>query len=200
MYKNMLSLFSAMVMALCSSYASSSTVSLNPAMLTVGPNQTFTVDLVLNFDPDPAADGQFSPATGNSYAGDVIMNYDSNALAFNGFTADPAQPSGLVITGLSSGTGVYSLRFSQAEFASSTGGNIGSYSFTSKNFTGNTQLMIDDANPSGSFVATVSGTLMSFNPSDPFGGATISAVPVPAAAWLMFSGLGLLGYVSRRSS
>jgi hypothetical protein len=57
---------------------------------------------------------------------------------------------------------------------------------------------LGDAEPFlGSFFNT-DAVVKKFEPA--FNGAEVSVVPIPAAAWLMMSALGILGGLSRRRS
>lgn len=196
MYKNMLSLFGAFALAVVSSTVFSATVTLDPGSLTVTPNQTFTVDIRLNVDPA----SEFGiPASAVIYSGDVKIQYIGTDLTLNGFALDSAQPGAASFNELSKIPGTsLALRFDNIAFTGNSGGVIGSYSFTGNNFSGVSDLVIADDNSGGSFVVVdTNNAVSSFNPTA-FTGATISAVPVPAAAWLMLSGLGLFGFSVRR--
>lgn len=193
MYKNSLSLFGAIALAVVSSHVFSATISLDPGSLTVTPNQSFNIDLRL--DIDPLAEFGVDPVDA-AYSGDVVIQYDGNDLVLDGFALDAAQSGAGSFSELSNTSGTYALRFNGIAFSATSGGVIGSLSFTGKGFSGDSSLMIGDNNPGNSLVILAGGSLQNLLPI--FTGTTVSAVPVPAAAWLMLSGMGLLGFSTRR--
>jgi hypothetical protein len=72
---------------------------------------------------------------------------------------------------------------------------VGSLSYTGVNLGYAVVTMADNDLPAGGWFAT-DGTSLVVN----YGSARINVVPVPAAAWLMMSGLGvLLGFIRKRN-
>ena len=196
MYKKVSALLGACFAVLWSSYSSAITVSpqavlsLAPSAIDVNMGDVVSIDLLLDATP-------FSGTTMSEiYTGQVRVGYDPAKVDFLGFTE---AVSGTTMT-LSSGADNFVIQFGDLTFPTANTGRIGTYSFKVRNMAGSAMIDVADANPSGSFgiqspfapfTPQVAGTTLNIQPS---------AVPVPAAAWLMFSGLGLLGVAGRRSS
>jgi hypothetical protein len=165
--------------------AMAATISLVPSSATVSAGDSFTVTLVLD-----AAD-----ARGNQpgeFRGKILVDFGSSA-AYNSFTYDaPAVSFGAETVNAED----VALGFDLANGV----GVIGSFSFTATGNAGDIiSLNIEDAVPFiGSFFNT-DPTVTAFTPD--FIGASVTVIPVPAAAWLMIGALGaLLGRFARRKS
>lgn len=163
--------------------ASAATVQLIPSVTEVAEGQQFTVDLYMD-----AADGPDDHP--GSFQGLVSVSFDGALAQFDSFSYQgPAQSSGPQF----SGPGLVQLGFEQAVDV----GVIGTYTFTALGDAGSViSLGVADSFPSIGTFANIDPTNTPFTPE--FVGGEVSVVPLPAAAWLMLSGLGMLGGLARR--
>jgi hypothetical protein len=198
MCKSIFALFSASVFVLWSSLSSAASVSLVPSSSAVNTSDTFTVDLVLD------ARDMYGTTKSETFTGEVLIDYDPTQLDFQGFTeAVPGTTMPLVISTtsdttlgpLNNGRDKFALTFGNLTFTTPNIGTIGTYTFMAKDMTGAALIDIADNGPLGGF--GVQDPFSSFDPQDI--NTTVNVIPIPAAAWLMFSGLGMLGFISRRS-
>lgn len=165
--------------------ARAATVTLVPSPGNVIQNGTFTVDLMLN-----AAD-----APGNhpgSFVGKVTVDFDPTRIAYQSFaySVPASQFSVAPTTGTVGGRQTVSLGFMNATDV----GKIGVFTFSAPGGLGTTSLGIADYNK------FLKNSFVSKNPTDQifypaFNGTsvTVSAVPLPATAWLLVTGFGLIG-------
>lgn len=201
MFKFFLSLFSGCVVSLASSIASSSTVTLVPSKSTLGLNEVFTIDLVLD------ANDAVGPHPG-LYSGSVTIDYDPAVLVFNNSTGFTEAITGttMVSTSGAGSRNTVTVGFGGVTFnVTPDAGSLGVFTFQANGMPSTATLVdINDTNGLGSFVNSAGS-----QPGDPIneffpvpGDVTLniqtSAVPLPAAAWLMLSGLGLFGFSVRR--
>jgi hypothetical protein len=159
------------------------TVSLEPATGFVSEGGQFTVNLYMDA----------SDATGNhpgSFRGKVLVDFDATLVDYVGFEYNsPATELGTAVLETDS----VQLGFDTANDV----GIIGTFTFDVLGSAGSViSLELNDALPNlGSFFNT-DPIVAKFTPTTY--GAEVSVVPIPAAAWLMLSALGVLGGLSRR--
>ena len=165
--------------------ATAATLQLIPSVAEVNPGETFTVDLYMDAADAPG----LHPG---AFQGFVTINFVNQLVRFDGFDYTGATEFG---GGPIVDTGQITLGFDDAQDV----GVIGSFTFKARNATAPGEILnfslIDAVPVLGSFVNTVP-TIQPFTPD--ISGAGVSVVPLPAAAWLMLSGLGLLGGMAAR--
>jgi len=160
------------------------TVSLDPSTGFVSEGGQFTVNLVMDA----------SDAIGNhpgSFSGMVLVDFDAALVDYVGFEYNsPATEFGTAVIETNS----VQLGFNTANDV----GIIGTFTFDVLGSAGSIiSLGLDDALPRiGTFFNNDPIANQKFEPV--FSGAEVSVVPIPAAAWLMLSALGILGGLSRR--
>ena len=172
----------ATLLGLASVNSQAASISFNETVVIPPPN-VFGLDLLIDFS-DIATTGGAVDLTWDS----SVIQYN-NDFAFNptftsrdeGFDVIDFQAPGL----LSVGFGTLGTPIGDAIVAGTLG-------FTYVGGATNISLQ-DSIKWSGFFDAT--GALIPVN----YTGATVNAVPIPAALWLMISGLGVLGFSAKRS-
>lgn len=191
---NKAQLFSGLLVATMfwSAAAYSATVTLIPSDSIVGQGDAFTIDLMLDANDAPGSHP-------GEYQGDILITYDPDFFTFTSFSAAQINTTLPVVTGSASGLNTLTLTFGALQFNSSPdAGLIGTFVFAADVAQlGVSDITVDDANALGSF-ANQKPVPTSFQPD--FFGTTVQIVPVPAAAWLFASALGLLGWARRSSA
>lgn len=173
-----------------STTALAASVSLVPSSATVVEGGVFSIDLTMN-----AADAPGSHP--GLFGGEIIIDFDPSLVSFSvsdfSINAPATLQSGPTI-GSNGGLQTVTIGFDNALDI----GVIGTFSFTA---TGSVGSMIGFSLDDPGFFSSFANALPSNTPFTPnFFGTTveITAVPVPAAAWLMLSALGAFGIGARR--
>lgn len=187
----------AILLGLASVSAQAATISLMPTSANINIGETATFDMYLD-----AAD------VGGILAGGLDLFYDIGILRYNGdFAFDPLFPTDpsfsrlgddcatTAALGCSVPGEINGIAFGNFTGLGASGPTlVGSLSFTGMANGTSLLTMFDNDTPAGSWFATDTTAIV----MDYIGAEVV--VPVPAAAWLMLSGLGLLGGIARRKA
>lgn len=171
--------------------AEAASVHLLPSSASVRQGDTFAVSLSLDASDAPGS----HPGL---YLGEVVVDFDPAEIAYEGFAfMAPVTQKNAPVTGASGGRQTVTLGFQNATDL----GTVGTYTFRAIGGAGvSASLGIADADDFfGTFVNTLP-TNQRFFPG--FDGTTVelTAVPLPAGAWLLATGFGLLGRRAHRAA
>ncbi len=175
-----------------------SSVSVNAATITLSPstnllqiNDTLNVDLVIDFTSDA------------TLGGGLDISYDYSAFNFISFdfntaiTLDPTFTRYITTDGE-----LTAIEFGEFNGIGGSGSTlIGTFSMQGIGYgTSNISMAVQESivGKAGPFVSAIAFGVQNPVLQDALA-IEISAVPIPAAAWLMLSGLGLLGTVFRKT-
>ncbi|MBT8441325.1 MAG: VPLPA-CTERM sorting domain-containing protein [Gammaproteobacteria bacterium] len=190
MIKRVATCLSALIVLFFAVPALSASVSLVPESLTVQEGSQFTVELQISAGDAPGSQP-------GAIGGMIYVDFDPALVTYDGFAinspatlpqATPPNPNSVV-------PGRVAVWFEDAHSVST----IGLFTFT---VIGSAPDVVtfdikDQDDFFGTFVNTVPSE-QSFVPTFNDATVTIAPIPVPAAAWLMASALGLLGFRARR--
>ncbi len=167
-------------------------ISLVPSSQAVGINQAFTVDVVLNADAAPGN----HPGV---YWGEITIDFDGSQLSYTGFDTAwtlPAPYTSGPVEGSENGKTTRTVGLTDISFDTTPDqGVIGTFSFLAGPTPGIAPISLADGNNLGSW-ANQTPLNIAFVPG--FSPTSVTVVPLPAAAWLMLGGVGLLGLARRR--
>lgn len=168
-----------------STLGQAATVSLVPSATDVDNGDVLSLDLVLDATGAPGA-------VPGSFHGSVILDYDPGLVSFDDFTFN-SPASELAIAPVTDGGSTVTLGFEGAPNV----GVIGTFTFNVLGMDGD--VLNFGLNDADDFFGSFANTLPTIQPVFPdFNGASVNVVPIPAAAWLFLSALGLAGTVARR--
>lgn len=158
------------------------TITLSPSAPDLAPNSTFTVNLLLDASDAPGS----HPGL---YVGKVILDFDPAKVAYQSFAfTSPVGPlsGGNPVLGTSGSRQTVVIGFTGASDTS----QIGTFTFLAGANPGGTTLGLAEYQPfPGTFFSKLP-TDQRFHPVASGASLSISAVPLPGAAWLFVTGLG----------
>jgi hypothetical protein len=172
------------LLAMFTGVAGAATITLAPSAPEVIEDSLFTVDLKLNATDAPGS----HPGL---YIGQIIIDFNPAQLEYQGFAfLAPVQQKNAPTTGSAGSQQTVTLGFQNATDLST----IGTFTFRALGSAGTTAAIgIADADDFfGSFVSKLP-TDQPFTPQFSGTSVSISAVPLPATAWLFLTAFGLTG-------
>lgn len=187
MFKRVAQCLSALIVSIFSLSATAATVNLAPESLVVQEGSTFNVDVYMDA-------AEVTIANPGSINGEIIIDFNPAQATYTGFT--PVSPAELLSgpTPTSGNPFTVELGFEKAAKV----GIIGRFSFIATGVAGTAiDIGLQDASTLNFFWSSLP-TNQPFRPTLTGTSIQIAPIPVPAAAWLMLSALGLLGVRARR--
>lgn len=168
-------------------------ISLNPHSTTVNVGSNFSVDLVMDFSDEATLGGGIDINYNGSMTDFVSFTYDSTFLTMT----DPSFtcPGAGACTPIDQPNSVSNIAFGNFM---GIGGlfTIGTLEFTALD-AGDIFLSTAETTGAGGLFVSAS----TFGAMDVvFNGTSVTAVPLPAAAWLFLTGLGVFGFASNRKN
>lgn len=172
-----------LALLLAAASAGAASLTLVPSATTVAQNGSFTVNLVLAASDAP---GQHP----GKFGGAIVLGFDQTKLQFNGFVLDGALDYFEPLTESVAGN-IRTLSFGFDNAPDNA--TVGTFTFKAIAAPGSiATLDLEDADDfSGSFASYVP-TYQRFYPAFVDTQVTVSAVPLPGAAWLLGTGVGAL--------
>lgn len=154
-------------------------IALQPGAQNAALGSTLSFDVYVDFTDIATSGGRFQVTYDSSRLGDAVFAYDSSFASTYGVATGSTALSGIGFTGLFGGAA-----------------RLGTLSFTATGVGAAAVATAAYANPTYRFRNNTGSSYITVN----YGAAAanVSAVPVPAAAWLMASGLSALGLGLRR--
>ena len=180
------SIYAVVATGLLGAYGTANAVSITavPDATVVLPGSTVTVQFIGNFDDDPTIGGSFDILYD---AGLTLLDYSQEALGDPDLFIDATLLPGNI---QGSGFGLFIGIGGDGDFLISTATFLvngpGLYNIA----------MQDNSSLGGPFYSEVTFQQQVVN----YGGTSIQAIPIPAAAWLMIGGLGALFGFGRRKA
>jgi len=176
-----------MALALAATTAQAATIALLPSSATVAQGAAFTVDLNLDASDAPGA----HPGL---YGGQIVLDFDPGQLQYTGFTlANGVSFFSAPVVGSSGDRTTITLGFDNAADT----GRVGTFSFTTLPSAGTTAtLNIEDSDQFFGTFVSYTPTYQPFYPT--FVDTSVQVVPLPGAAVLFLTALGVAATRARR--
>ena len=172
--------------AVAMSAAQAASIGIDPTDTTIDSGDMFTLDLNMDFSDAPTSGGA------------VDISWDPNIIEYkNDFAFNPAftsRDTGFDVIDFQQ-PGLLSIGFGNLSTAITDTILVGTLGFTGIGSDTTDIDLQDSVKWSGFFDFDTGASIMVAYTG---GTATVNPIPLPAAAWLMISGLGMLGFSARR--